>query len=109
MSTDKTTHLNRQAGVDLPGDSPESGQVAHGDRRDAVHYEPAPDHLVTVKHTEKPNEALAPQLAEARTYDGPVEAGPPIEDVGVTPPSPSAWDARPPRDDEERSGNPTGH
>jgi hypothetical protein len=109
MSTDNTPHLNRQAGVELAGDATESGQVAHGSRREDVHYEPSPDHLVSIRHNEKPDHPLAPELAEPRTYDGPAEAGPPIEDVAVAAQSPSVWDARPPEDDEPRSGNPTGH
>ncbi|HEY8618344.1 hypothetical protein [Phenylobacterium sp.] len=109
MSSDKSQDLNRQAGVTVGGDATESGQVAHGSRREETHYEPSPDHLVSVRHNEKPGEPLPPQLAEPRTYDGPAEAGPPIEDVAVPAQSPSVWDARPPEDDEGRSGNPTGH
>jgi hypothetical protein len=108
MSNDNTPERNRQAGLPLTGDATESGQVAHGDRHDA-RYEPAPDQLVRARFTDPPVEPLPPQLAEPRTYDGPAEPGPPIEDVAVAPDTPSVWDARPPADDEERSGNPTGH
>ncbi|HVI33965.1 hypothetical protein [Phenylobacterium sp.] len=107
MSNDNSPELNRQAGIPLAGDATESGQVAHGSRREDVHFEPAPDHLVSVRHNEKPDHPLAPQLDRAGKE--PPQDGPPIADVAVAAQSPSVWDARPPEDDADRSGNPTGH
>ena len=109
MSSENTPELNRPAGVPLAGDATESGQVGHGSRREEAHYEPGRDRVATVRFTARPDHPLAPEIAEVGTYDGPAEGGPPIEDVAVAAQSPSVWDARPPEDDEDRSGEPTGH
>ncbi|MDB5449206.1 MAG: hypothetical protein JWQ52_334 [Phenylobacterium sp.] len=84
--------------------------VATGDRREEVHYEPKPGQLVKARFTQKPTEPPPPDEHTGRVDAGlPAEEGPPVEDLAVTPPSPSVWDARPPEDDAEKSGNPTGH
>ncbi len=100
---------NRQSGRLLgEGDPAEHGIVASGDRREKVHYEADPDQLVVVKHLVRPDGPLPPQEHSEHAPAADADA-PPIEDVRVAPAEPSVWDARPPADDAEKSGNPTGH
>jgi hypothetical protein len=97
---------------DMPeprSDAPaENEPVASGDRREEVHFERASDQQVVARHLVKPDEPLPPQgdsPGGATTYAD----VPPVEDVAVAPDGPSVWDARPPADDAEKSGNPTAH
>jgi hypothetical protein len=98
---------NIQAGRLLgEGDPSEAGVVATGDRRGEIHYEPDPHQLVVARHLAKPSEPLPPQMQTPG--EAPVGAGaPPIEDVAVAADGPSVWDARPPADDAEKSGDST--
>jgi hypothetical protein len=69
--------------------------VATGDRRDEAHYEPKPDQILKARFTEKPAAPLPPDEQTGRTDAGlAAEVGAPVEDVAVTPPAPSVWDAR---------------
>jgi hypothetical protein len=83
---------DRQAGVTI-GDfaSNSNPKVAHGDRRQTVHYEPDPDQLTRVSHTFKPM-MLPPDEV---TRDPPARAAPVIQDAAIVPPEPSVWDASP--------------
>lgn len=97
---------NRQAGRALDADDPAAADVvATGDRREEIHFEADPDQLVVARHLVRPAGPLPPQDDDAVL---PESGGPPVEDVRVAPESPSVWDARPPADDAETSGNPTG-
>jgi hypothetical protein len=78
-----------------------NGKVATGDRREDLHYEADPDQLVKVRATFKPGDPLPPQEHSANSDIDAGPAGPPIEDVAVSPPGPSVWDARPPEDEPE--------
>jgi len=101
---------NRQAGVRIRSSAAEEPEVAHGSRRDEAHYEADPDHLVTVKFTVKPQAPLPPEEQSAAFDEGRgFSDAPPVQDAAVSPSQDSVWDARPPEDTEERSGNPTGH
>ncbi|MFL5295702.1 MAG: hypothetical protein ACJ798_04900 [Phenylobacterium sp.] len=84
--------------------------VATGDRRETVHFERDPDQLVRARFLHKPDGPPPPDEHTGRVDAGaePVEAGPPIEDVAVAPDEPSAWDARPPDDDQNHESGP-GH
>lgn len=84
--------------------------VATGDRRDEAHYVRDPKQVVRARFLTKPAD-LPPDMHTGRidAASPPPESGLPVEDVAVAPPSPSAWDARPPEDDAERRGNPTPH
>lgn len=107
--TPETPETNRQAGVPLNDAENEAPEVvATGDRRDEVHYEADPDQLVKMRTLVKPDGPIPPEVTtpEDRAFD---EGREPVEDIQVAPASPSVWDARPPADDAERSGNPTGH
>jgi hypothetical protein len=99
---------NRQAGRVLgAGDPAEAGVIATGNRREEVHFEPDPNQLVVAKHLEKPP-GLPPQGQSPGAAAADTDI-PPIEDVAVAPAESSVWDARPPADDAENSGEPTGH
>jgi hypothetical protein len=75
----------------------ESEPVATGDRRDEAHYEPDPDQLVRASFLQRPKDPPPPDEHTGRVDEGlAAEQGPPVEDLRVAPPSPSAWDARPP-------------
>jgi hypothetical protein len=100
---------NVQAGIPLGPGADDTPDVATGDRRDEVHYERDPDQLLKVRATFKPDEPLPPEEHSANTDVVGAQAVPPVQDVAVVAPRPSVWDARPPEDDKERSGNPTGH
>jgi hypothetical protein len=94
--------------IDTPDpNAPDEPEVATGDRREEMHYEPDPDQLVVARATVKPKTPLPPDEHTAAVDHGELNAEPPIGDVRVVPPSPSVWDARPP-DDEDRSDNLTG-
>jgi hypothetical protein len=100
---------NRQDGIPI-GSGAADGEVAHGSRRDEAHFEPRSDRVAVARFTEKPAGPLPPEEHSAQSDAGAgVSQVPPIEDVRVVKPGPSVWDARPPEDDEPRSGNPTGH
>ena len=60
---------------------PTTPGVAHGTRRDEVHYEDDPNHVAKASHLFKP-----------RSPGG----APPGEDVAVLAEGPSVWDASPP-------------
>jgi len=101
---------NRQAGIPIPSSAAEEPHVAHGSRRDEAHYEADPEQLVAVKFNVKPQDPLPPEEQSAALEDGSgLSDAPPIQDVAVSTSEDSVWDARPPPDTEERSGNPTGH
>lgn len=74
----------------------EAVEVATGDRRDEVHFEPAadPDQKVVAHHLAKPSGPLAPQEQAPGARAAAADA-PPVEDVRVAPQGPSVWDARP--------------
>jgi hypothetical protein len=92
----------------IPKADPSPVEVATGDRRNEVHFEPDPGQLVVAKHLVKPDQPLPLDLQPS---DLPGESAaiaadvPPVEDVLVAPDAPSVWDARPLADGE--SGNPT--
>jgi len=87
--------------------NPEKGpkaQVATGDRRDEVHFEPDANQLVVAWHLVRPAD---PPVEDP---DGHLELpdSPPVEDVmvppeGPDPDAPSVWDARPPDEGSEES------
>lgn len=107
--TADTPKTNVQAGVPLSDadiDRPE--RVATGDRRDEVHYEPDPDQLVKVSALAQVEGPIPPEEQSAHPEAVDAASGP-TKDVRMPPESSSVWDARPPADDSERSGNPTGH
>jgi hypothetical protein len=83
-------------------------EIATGDRREDVHYEPDPDQLVKMRATFKPDGPLPPQEHSASSTVAGDQDTPPLQDVAVAASGPSVWDARPPEDDEEPSGAPTG-
>jgi hypothetical protein len=109
------TDTNLQAGVPLtPADPVQDAvegenRVATGDRREDVTLQPDPDQLVTAVHLARPAGPLPPQEQSEASERGGYPADPAVTDVRVAPDGPSVWDARPPPDDAERSGNPTGH
>ncbi|RAK56420.1 hypothetical protein [Phenylobacterium deserti] len=110
MSEHDPQQPNRQAGIELtPGHDPAVEPIDTGNRREQVHYEPAAEGLVKAKFTEHPQGPLPPQEQSQASDLGETPPQPHIGDVAVAPPGSSVWDARPPADDEERSGNPTGH
>ncbi|HEY0437537.1 MAG TPA: hypothetical protein VGC92_12925 [Phenylobacterium sp.] len=103
------TQENRQAGARLAPSDAEPGEVATGDRREDVHYEPDPDHLVKMKATFKPEGPLPPEEDSAASERGEgAFDSPPIQDVGVAKDTRSVWDARPPDDDQNHESGP-GH
>lgn len=84
-----------------PLPDPGSEPVATGDRRDEAHLEPDKDQLVRAAFLTRPAKPPPPDEHTGRVDEGlPAEQGPPVEDLRVSPASPSVWDARPP--DEER-------
>lgn len=100
---------NRQAGHVLgEGDPAEAGIIATGDRREQVHFERDPDQLVKARHLQKPDGPLPPQEQTPGAVAAEADS-PPVEDVGVPVEESSVWDARPPADTADKSGNPTGH
>jgi hypothetical protein len=75
---------------------PEDRDVATGDRREDMHFEPDPDQLVRARFTHKPPRLPPEQEQTMATDRGDIEfTAPPVEDVAVAAPGPSAWDARP--------------
>jgi hypothetical protein len=82
--------------------------VATGDRRDEVHFEPAAKGGVKAAHLVRPEGQPPPDGDSAAQQMGELAPEPSVFDVRVAPEGPSAWDARP-VDDEDKSGNPTGH
>jgi hypothetical protein len=90
-----------------PIDLEEAVDVAFGDRREEIHFEPDPEQLVVASHLVRPaSPVLEDETAGARAVEADV---PPVEDVRVAPEGPSVWDARPPADDADEDGEPTGH
>ncbi len=84
--------IDRQAGIvigDFSSDS--NATVAHGDRREEVHYEPDPGQLTRVSHRVKPS-VLPP---DEITGDAPAGATDVVQDAAIVPPAPSVWDAAP--------------
>lgn len=103
---------NVQAGVPLaPGNDPAAEEVATGNRREELHYEPDPDpdQMVAVKSLHRPTGSTPPEEQSESYETGEIAGEPYVGDVRVAPDGPSVWDARPPADEEPRSGNPTGH
>lgn len=80
---------------------PEDRDVATGDRREDMHFEPDPDQLVRARFTAKPAR-LPPEQEEnlAMPRSGAEFTEPPVADVAVAAPGPSVWDARPATKDE---------
>lgn len=73
--------------------------VAHGNRRDEVHFEEAPGQVLKVSHLVKPNGPLPRDMAGATPADAAdAQAGRPMQDVAVLPTTPSVWDASPEQD-----------
>jgi hypothetical protein len=72
-------------------------EVATGDRRDEVHFEPDPNQLVVARHLVRPR-SLSPE-EDSPGDDAALFDEPPVEDVAVAPEGPSVWDARPLPDD----------
>lgn len=89
-----TSEPRQQTGA--PADGAGAVEVATGDRREEVHFEPDrdPDQLVVASHLVKPVDPLPPH---GHTPGAPavVKDVPPVEDVLVAPETPSVWDARP--------------
>lgn len=84
------------------GPAEEPGAVAHGDRRDEVHYATDPDQGVRVVHETKLAHPPAPEMARG-------DATPPQDEPGVTevfqaPDGPSSWDASPAPDEDPAAG-----
>lgn len=101
---------NRQNGVDIsPIDTVEDGQVASGSRRGDMHYEADPDQLVVAKSMVRPDGPLPPEEQSPAVDHGELGGDIARPDVRVDPSTASVWDARPPADDADKSGNPTGH
>jgi hypothetical protein len=103
---------NSQAGIPLtPGHDPAAEPVATGNRRDEVHYEASddPDQMVVMRATHHVDAPLPPQEESAAFTTGETPPQPHLGDVRAVADSPSVWDARPPGDEAEKSGNPTGH
>jgi hypothetical protein len=69
--------------------------IAHGDRREEVHYESDPGCVARVSHLFKPAEPTPADLAGARRG----VQSPPVADVAVLPESPSVWEALPPEEE----------
>jgi hypothetical protein len=72
-------------------------EVATGDRRGEVHFEPDPGQLVRASHLVRPAE---PPIEDPDGHMA-LPDSPPVEDVMVPPDgpdAPSVWDARPPED-----------
>ena len=106
----QNTPENTQAGIPLgASQAAEDGRVATGDRRDEVHFEPDADQLVKASHLVRPEGPLPPEEHSSAGERGALPGGPAVQDVRVAPDSASVWDARPPVDDEGKSGAPTGH
>lgn len=79
-------------------------EVATGDRREEVHFEPDPAQLVVARHLVKPDRPLPLDVTSERDDDVAATRAdvPPVEDVLVAPEAPSVWDARPAADDSGR-------
>ena len=78
-------------------DSPEP--VATGDRREEVRFERRADDQLRMRATFPPGKPLARELTPEAAQEGePAPTSP--ADVAVLPDAPSAWDARPPANDE---------
>lgn len=99
---------NQQAGIPVGSDL-DDGEVAHGSRREDAHYEPRADRVAVARFTGKPDAPVPPDEHTGRVDAGEAATAPDVTDVANLKPGPSVWDARPPEDDEPRSGNPTGH
>jgi hypothetical protein len=84
--------IDRQAGVaigDFASDS--DNTVAHGDRRDEVHYEADGDPITRVSHLVKPDVLPPDEVSRDPAQPGSHV----VQDVGVVPRGPSVWDASP--------------
>lgn len=78
---------------------PVQPRIAHGNRREEVHFEEAPGQVMKVSHLVKPDGPLPRDMAGATPADAPsAPAGPPMQDVAVLPTTPSVWDASPEAD-----------
>jgi hypothetical protein len=88
-----------------PDIEPTPVEVATGDRRDEVHFEPDPAQLVVARHLVKPDQPLAPDMTPESADDIAAAAAdvPPVEDVLIAPEAPSVWDARPADDESDIS------
>lgn len=80
----------------------DSGAVAHGDRRDEVHYEPDPDQGVRVVHEDKLAYPPAPELVRGDATETQVEPG--VTQVAQVPDGPSSWDASPAPGEDSAAG-----
>jgi len=108
--SEQDPNSNRQDGVDIsPIDTVEDGQVASGSRRGEMHYEADPDQLLVARSMVKPGGPLPPEEQSAALDHDELDGSAQPSDVRVDPSTASVWDARPPADDADKSGNPTGH
>ena len=95
MST-QTPYRNVQSGVALPpAADPDPTQIAHGDRADAVRYEPDPDQIVRVRHTQRPTTELPPDIPSDRSDEAARYTSPDVAEVALPPFGPSVWEALP--------------
>lgn len=87
--------------ANLPDTEPTPVEVATGDRREEVHFEPDAGQLVVAKHLVKPDRPLPPDVTPESADDVAATQAdvPPVEDALVAPDAPSVWDARPPADE----------
>jgi hypothetical protein len=95
MST-HTPPRNVQSGVALPpAADPDPTEIAHGDRAEAVRYEPDPDQLVRVRHTQRPSAQLPPDIPSDRDDEAARYTSPDLAEVALPPFGPSVWEALP--------------
>jgi len=84
---------------------PEDRDIATGDRREDMYFEPDPKQLVRARFTAKPDRLpLEQEQNVAMPHDETEFTAPPVEDVAVAAPGPSVWDARPAEDGEHKPG-----
>ena len=84
---------------------PEDRDIATGDRREDMHFEPDPDQLVRARFTAKPARLPLEQEENlAMPREETAFTAPPVEDVAVAAAGPSVWDARPTEDAERKPG-----
>lgn len=89
---------NLQSGVPIgDGQRDSDRSVATGDRRGEMRYEDDAAQLAKVRHTFAPEPDRPPEEQSAASEsDSPLASGE-VTDVAEVKPSPSVWDARPPK------------
>ncbi|WP_395671220.1 hypothetical protein [Phenylobacterium sp.] len=92
--------FNTQGGLPLAESSDDKAEVAHGSRREEMHFEPDAGHIATARFTERPAGPLPPQMQSAAQERGEGESDPGVEDVRVVRGDASVWDARSADDDD---------